>query len=202
MDGSDKKENLRVKRSRLSIKTAFFALLETTPFEKITVRMIAQQAMISQPTFYYHYHDKYELAESLMQDTLATFRLKVNEYIDAKNDRASLARLWDEFSRDRNLLNHQRELLERIYLPSVDFHVQQRTAVYDIAQKLLPAEEKHDSTYDLRRYILANLILDYITGSYWNQFPVSFEMFLTAAQQGAEDYLKAFYLPAPETAAP
>lgn len=47
--------------TRQRIFDAFNALLDNTPFEKITVEMIIQQSGISKSTFYRHFHDKYDV---------------------------------------------------------------------------------------------------------------------------------------------
>lgn len=43
------------------IKTAFIALLQAQPFEKISVRDISTKSGINRGTFYLHYEDKYAL---------------------------------------------------------------------------------------------------------------------------------------------
>lgn len=48
-------------RTKQKIFEAFSSLLETYPFEKITVEMIVKNAKISKSTFYRHFQDKYDL---------------------------------------------------------------------------------------------------------------------------------------------
>ena len=43
------------------IAESFQSLLEKHPFDKITIRMITDQAGLIRPTFYNHFQDKYEL---------------------------------------------------------------------------------------------------------------------------------------------
>lgn len=57
------KEDLRVIRTRKLLSTALFELLETTPFEKITVMDICEKAMVHRATFYNHFEDKEHLLE-------------------------------------------------------------------------------------------------------------------------------------------
>ena len=49
-----------------AIQEAFVGLLNEKPLDKITVREIAQRCGINRNTFYYHYHDVYDLLESLL----------------------------------------------------------------------------------------------------------------------------------------
>lgn len=58
---TEKKQDLRIKKTQLALATALFALLERTPFSKITVLDICTQAMVSRSTFYVHFEDKYQL---------------------------------------------------------------------------------------------------------------------------------------------
>ncbi len=64
------REYLRTDRE---IINAFIKLLKTTPFEKITVQDIIDEAMVSRSCFYQHFCDKYEIAERL-QDKILSFR--------------------------------------------------------------------------------------------------------------------------------
>lgn len=65
-----KKEDLRVKKTKLAIKQALFQLLEEKPFEKISISDITSRAMINRGTFYLHYEDKFALLESIEEELL------------------------------------------------------------------------------------------------------------------------------------
>ena len=53
-----------------AIMDAFFELLVEKPLDKVTVADIAQRCGINRNTFYYHYHDVYDLLESLIDSEL------------------------------------------------------------------------------------------------------------------------------------
>lgn len=57
--------DLRQQKTRRSIVNAFLSLRSVRPLEKITVRELSERAEIHKATFYLHYHDIYELSESL-----------------------------------------------------------------------------------------------------------------------------------------
>lgn len=59
------KKNLQYKRTDRDITNAFIKLIQSKPFEKITVQDIMEEAMINRSTFYQHFRDKYEIAERL-----------------------------------------------------------------------------------------------------------------------------------------
>lgn len=52
------------------IANSFKELMLQTPFEKITIKMITDYANVIRPTFYNHFHDKYELVEWIVQDEI------------------------------------------------------------------------------------------------------------------------------------
>lgn len=57
--------DLRVKKTKNSIINAFLELRSQKSLEKITVKELAEKAMINKATFYLHYKDIYDLSESL-----------------------------------------------------------------------------------------------------------------------------------------
>lgn len=57
----NKKEDLRIKRSKRLLSNALFELIKEKPFEKITVSDICERALVQRATFYSHFADKYEL---------------------------------------------------------------------------------------------------------------------------------------------
>lgn len=62
--------DLRVEKTRRNIINAFLNLRSRKPLEKITVKELAEIAQINKATFYLHYHDIYELSESLEQEVI------------------------------------------------------------------------------------------------------------------------------------
>lgn len=62
--------DLRKKRTQRNIINAFIALRAKKPLEKITVKELADTAMIHKATFYQHYPDIYALSESLEDEAL------------------------------------------------------------------------------------------------------------------------------------
>jgi AcrR family transcriptional regulator len=54
--------------TRSSIQKAFAQLLEQKPYNRVTVKDIAQQCGICRNTFYYHFRDIEDLFESSVED--------------------------------------------------------------------------------------------------------------------------------------
>lgn len=65
-----KKADLRYIKTKERILKALEILLMKKDFEKITVKDICEEAMISRSAFYLHYEDKYLLVESYQQEFL------------------------------------------------------------------------------------------------------------------------------------
>lgn len=62
--------DLRIVKTKRSIRSAFLRLLEQKPLEQITVTELARQAEINKGTFYLHYRDIYQLADQLQTKVL------------------------------------------------------------------------------------------------------------------------------------
>lgn len=63
----EKKEDIRITKSKRDLRNALLELLNTTPFDKITVTDICKTAMINKMTFYNHYRDKYSLLDDCVK---------------------------------------------------------------------------------------------------------------------------------------
>lgn len=62
------KEDLRVLRTRKLLARSLFELLETTPFDKITVVDICDNAMVHRATFYNHFESKEHLLDYAIEE--------------------------------------------------------------------------------------------------------------------------------------
>ena len=70
--------DLRTKKTRQSIFNAFLELRARCPLEKITVKELCAKAVIHKSTFYAHYQDLYDLADTLETEV-------VDQVLDSKN---------------------------------------------------------------------------------------------------------------------
>jgi AcrR family transcriptional regulator len=62
------KEDLRVRRTRASLRAGLMELTVEKGFEAVTVKEICDRAMVNRTTFYRHFIDKYDLLEHYMED--------------------------------------------------------------------------------------------------------------------------------------
>lgn len=65
----EKKEDLRIKKTKANLYKGLLQLMEEKSFEEIKVIDICKVALINRSTFYDHFTDKYELLTSLMEDS-------------------------------------------------------------------------------------------------------------------------------------
>lgn len=71
--------DLRVIKTRKNIETSFISLLSQKNFYKITVQDILDTALINRSTFYKHYADKYQLADTLCKEILDLLKTGVKD---------------------------------------------------------------------------------------------------------------------------
>lgn len=85
--------DLRQQRTRRSIVNAFLALRSEKPLEKITIRELSERAAIHKATFYLHYHDIYELSETLEKEV-------IDDILNGLSDPAMLLTDTDRFNEE------------------------------------------------------------------------------------------------------
>ncbi|GAB3804437.1 TetR/AcrR family transcriptional regulator [Virgibacillus kimchii] len=67
---SEPKTDPRILRTRKLIMDSFIELSEEKEFKDITIKDITSKAMINRATFYYHFHDIYDLLERALSEVL------------------------------------------------------------------------------------------------------------------------------------
>lgn len=63
--------DLRIRKTKRSIRAAFLELRKNRTLEKITVKELSELAEISKGTFYLHYKDIYDLSDQLQRALIA-----------------------------------------------------------------------------------------------------------------------------------
>lgn len=74
--------DLRVEKTKRNIINAFLQLRSRKPLEKITIKELSELAEINKATFYLHYHDIYDLSETLEKEVVQS-TLHGIEHIDS-----------------------------------------------------------------------------------------------------------------------
>lgn len=73
---TEKKQDMRVLRTKRDLRNAFIELIGEKQFEKITVTEICKRASINKMTFYKHYQDKYTLLDDCLRTVAESVFLK------------------------------------------------------------------------------------------------------------------------------
>ncbi len=70
--------DLRVRRTRKLLREALMSLVEEKGYEAVSVREVAELAMVNRATFYAHYEDKYDLLLDVIGETLGAISVGNN----------------------------------------------------------------------------------------------------------------------------
>ncbi len=81
------------------IANSFKELMQQMPFEKITIKTITDHANVIRPTFYNHFHDKYELVEWIVKTEIID---KTQVAIGEGSARGVIRVLFSGFVEDRD----------------------------------------------------------------------------------------------------
>ena len=111
----EKRDDLRVRRTRLHLWNALMGLLSRRPMEELSVQEICEAAMVHRTTFYKHFEDKYDLLESGMA--------------------GMYRRLADSLRSPRDVLTDEDPLSGGANLTNLFRHVQEERDFYLVALK-------------------------------------------------------------------
>ena len=83
----DKKDDLRVVKTKKVLYETLIDLMKTKTFEEIKVSDICSKALINRSTFYAHYEDKYELLVEFINSLKEEFTNELNKNKNILNTR-------------------------------------------------------------------------------------------------------------------
>ncbi len=81
--------DLRIRRTEANIQRAFIQLVNQVGFKHVTVKSIADTALINRQTFYKHYEDKYQLADEMIDDFVAIYDQELEKRLVLKAQNVS-----------------------------------------------------------------------------------------------------------------
>ena len=82
---SPQKQDLRVARTKEAIRSAFKALVCELPYEKVTVKAIADRASINRNTFYLHYESTDDVLREIQAEHSAEYIERVKNLTYTEN---------------------------------------------------------------------------------------------------------------------
>ena len=149
-----KKEDLRVIKTKKNIEYTFFELLKTMPFEKVTVRLILEKALISKGTFYSHYLDKYDLAEKVVHQHLSKFQAGVAERLEGIQNNEDYDVLWSSLRESISTIIVDIKTLKKLHIGGMDIE----TSIKNILQEEINKFESLIERYEKQVKISANTL--------------------------------------------
>lgn len=85
--------------TKILLQEGLKTLMKSHSFEKITVRMITDEAGVLRPTFYNYYRDKYELLEGIFRDDIEE---RAEELLDEGLGEAALKLLFFKMGKEKD----------------------------------------------------------------------------------------------------
>lgn len=149
----------RIERTRLALRNAFFELVLSTPYSRITIADIIAKADVGRSTFYEHYKNKDDLLYASLQwpmTVLASALLPAGKALDVTG---ILEHFWQNRSFARPILTGS----TRKHVSNCLSHI--------IAEHLckLPAQNRYVPIAAMAQALAAmqlTLVTDWLTGSY------------------------------------
>lgn len=151
-------------RTRQAIQDTFWELLDEKPYAKITVRDIVERCQVNRNTFYYHFRDIPDLAESSVRDWVDQ---TIQSHGELGSPMSCLLPIAEESVRKkRALLNiyqsAQRDLVIR-GLNEVCLHFVQQYARQVMGDVPIPQAER-DTLIRFCKCTLSGILLDWLDG--------------------------------------
>lgn len=99
---SEAKEGRKVRYTKKVLRDSLVELLQSYPINKITVKMISEQADVNRGTFYAYYRDAYDLLEATENEMFDAILANISTYTP-ENYREMMTRIFDEIEKNREL---------------------------------------------------------------------------------------------------
>ncbi|MCR6109538.1 TetR/AcrR family transcriptional regulator [Bacillus sp. A301a_S52] len=149
-------------RTKKALAFSLKKLLGQTTLEKITVKDIVKECGVNRQTFYYHFHDIYELLEWL-------FGTEVTEVIDNKNTYGT----WQQgFLRVLNYIESNKKVVMNTYHSLEREHLEEYLYrfVYNLmidvineqAKGIYVTEENKQFIADFYKYAFVGIVIEWI----------------------------------------
>ena len=137
-DKKIKKEDGRVRYTKMRIRSAFYELLQKTEYEKITVTSICDLAEINRATFYKHYLDVPDLVNKLQDDAVNELGSRLSQ---AKGDSLECS-VAEALKYIRGNITESSPIRELIFPRSTGFISKISGLVYELFSDFMLPHEK------------------------------------------------------------
>lgn len=145
------KESLQFQRTTRDIIKATWKLLEEENFNKITVKQLMDEAMISRSTFYQHFSDKYAIVEQIEDEYLDEFKCVITknsiwggQHRSYKEINRSLKKFFVGYNKQLKILDNiddtNLNFVFRLKNVMIDFITERATFLGDLEVRILAAQ--------------------------------------------------------------
>jgi AcrR family transcriptional regulator len=189
------KKDLRIIKTDKNIKETFIQLVNEKSFNSITVQDILDRALINRSTFYKHYTDKYNLAETIAQNFLDEYRNLANFSLLNKADFREL--LADKDKMLVNLYANRLTILGlwKIHTENIHVYDDMHTILRQRYLELTETNVKENSDIEYESYICASILLSTLKFVLEGQRVYSIHEIV----EGLQNFLEAMGVTAPDT---
>ena len=152
----NKKENLKIIKSKKRLYLSLLQLIKEKKFEEINISDICKNASINRSTFYDHFTDKYELLSSLIKDLTKKLERKLNKIKKNTNQKNYYTNIVEL------LLNH---LEENFLIYSSVIENNKAIINYTIMEVLYKSTERYYKEIDYKSTVPIKILSNYYIGA-------------------------------------
>lgn len=165
-------QDKRIKRTKRIFHHALLMLVQEKNFESISISEIVRKADVNRGTFYFHYEQKEDLLEEMVQTTLTqmvvAYRKPHKSYQEMSITEISTIPLFEHFIEHK--LFYKTMLSSRVPIHLHDRMLKMMEFQYhqdiDFSLPLLATDIDHDLFYSYRVYGLIGLIINWIKNDF------------------------------------
>lgn len=157
-----KKTDLRVIKTQRAIYAAFFSLLNKKSYTEVTIKDIADEALVNRSTFYAYFKDKDDLVEQIIEKRLEPIRSIMKLSLLNSQNEVKLRHIQQVLTQLLKQIKEDRESYILV-LAIVDKHIltdKFKTIVIDAYQDILSSLKIMESDME----VPIELIIDYSLG--------------------------------------
>ena len=96
-ENENRKENRRIKVTKMLLKNSFIQLLKSKDISKITIKELCEHADINRSTFYAHFKDQYDLMDYIQTELIDNIEYRLSPYLKRETSEATKEMLTDIF---------------------------------------------------------------------------------------------------------
>lgn len=160
--------DLRVIRTKNSIRNALVELIEEKGFEAITVKDITTKANINRGTFYAHYQDKFDLMsksqEEIMQEMSDIVKQNFSNFIEEIGSNSPLEKPFTLTVSIFEYLNENSEFMKAMLGPKGDLSFQ--TKLKDFMWKTLFENNQNSKAQEENLLVPGHFLISYIASAH------------------------------------